>query len=128
MLVVKLEMVLKASVGSMPAMPSGLRKSTPCSVTSANVASHMKTFEKIREREYAFQSCSSAGSTRESRSTRRSIGTKTGSSQVLSPLNTRAMYRPIGMLVAMRIATVRTTARISVAMSVPQKRSGRTIA
>jgi hypothetical protein len=49
--VVKLEIVLKASVGSMAAMPSGFRNSTPWSVTTANVASHMQTFETTSETE-----------------------------------------------------------------------------
>ena len=41
----KLEIVLNASVGSMLAMPSGLSGRYCWSVTIANVASHMKTFE-----------------------------------------------------------------------------------
>ena len=62
MFVVKLEIVLNASVGSMLAMPSGLSGSQFWSVTIANVASHMNTFETSSDREYCFQSCASAGS------------------------------------------------------------------
>src|SRR5512143_2876866 len=112
-------MVLKARVGSIALIRSGFNGRTPCSVTTAKVASHMNAFETSIERAYDFQSCSSAASTRESRSTSRSIGTKTGSSRVLRPVKTRAMYRPSGMLVAIVIAPVRTTARISVPMRLP---------
>ena len=42
----------------------------------------MTMFETSSEREYCFQSCCSSGSTPVSRSTSRSIGTKTGSRNV----------------------------------------------
>ena len=78
---VKLEIVLKASVGSMLPMPSGLSGSHFWSVTIAKPASHMNTLEIVSERAYCFQSWLSVGSTPESRRTARSIGTKIGSSQ-----------------------------------------------
>jgi hypothetical protein len=89
--VVKLEIVLKASVGSMFGIASGLSGSHFWSVTTAKVASHMKTLETSSDLAYCFQSCSSFVSTPAVRSTSRSIGTRMGSSQVRFPLNTFAM-------------------------------------
>ena len=48
----KLEIVLKASVGSMLLMPSGLSGRYCWSVTIVHVASHMNTFEISSENEY----------------------------------------------------------------------------
>ena len=111
---VKLEIVLKASVGSMLAMPSGLSGSTFWSDTIANVASHMNTFEISSDTEYCFQSCCSFGSTPVRRRTSRSIGRKTGSRIVRPPVNTFAMYRPSGRLVTIRNRIVKPTAMYSV--------------
>ena len=91
MLVVKLDIVLNASVGSMPAMPSGLSGSTFCSDTIANVASHMKMFDTTSDTEYRFQSCCALVSTPVRRSTSRSIGRNSGSRNVRFPVNTFAM-------------------------------------
>ena len=59
----------------------------------------------------------SSGSTPVSRRTRRSIGTRTGSSSVRPPVNTLNMYRPRSRLVAIVNRIVKTTAMYSVVIS-----------
>ena len=76
----------------------------------------MKTFEISSDTEYRFQSCCSSGSTPVRRSTSRSIGTRTGSSNVRWPVNTWNMYRPSSRLVAIVKRIVKPTAMYSVPM------------
>ena len=100
----------------MAPMPSGLSGNTCCSDNSAKHASHITTFEMRSEREYSFQFWLSLASTPETFSTSFSMGRNTSSSHVRWPLKTRAMYSPIGTLVAMVNRMVTTTAVSSVAM------------
>ena len=102
MLVVKLEIVLNASVGSMLPMPSGLSGSTCCSDTIVKVASHMHDVrDEQRDASTASSPAARADRRRSAAAPGRSIGTSTGSSSVRSPVKTLAMYRPSGRLVAM---------------------------